>query len=97
MLSKEEKQARLQVEVDFVNRNAQAFLKKYRGKVILVKDKKVVSVHDDFNLAAGRAAELYSPDDVYVIREITEHKPHFRHILISASRPWEASCHEKRR
>ncbi|MBC6443814.1 MAG: hypothetical protein GDA50_00055 [Alphaproteobacteria bacterium GM202ARS2] len=86
MLSKEERQERLQVEVDFVNENAQALLKKYRGKVVIVKDKKVVSVHDDFNLAAGKAAELYGPDDVYVVREITEHKPHFRYMLIDGER-----------
>ena len=85
MLSKEERQARLQVEVDFVNRNERAFLKKYRGKVIIVKDKKVVSVHDDFNLAAGKAAELYGRDDVYVVREITEHKPQFRYMLINGA------------
>ena len=65
---------RLDSEIAYANKHSDELLRKYEGRVIVVKNQKVVKACDSFHDAAIFAMDKFG-DDVYLIREITSVKP----------------------
>ncbi|MBC6444991.1 MAG: hypothetical protein GDA50_06090 [Alphaproteobacteria bacterium GM202ARS2] len=61
---------RLDAEIAYADEHSAELLRKYEGRVVVVKDCKVVKACGSFHDAAIFAMEQFG-DDVYLIREIT--------------------------
>ena len=82
MPSKLTKEQQLQIEINYVNEHQQKLLSTYRGKFIVVKNKKVAKACDTIDDAAQYAIKTFGVDGGYLIREMTDETPKLPHALL---------------